>query len=66
MTKADQISYLLSFLTILIHRAGGTLVIENLSNYAKSNLELGMKLDVENDRVVLTATKKEYQVSKMN
>lgn len=59
--QSPQISYLLSFLAILVHRAGGTLVVENLSSYAKSNLQLSMKLDSENDKVTLSTTKKEYQ-----
>lgn len=55
----DQISYLLSFLAILVDRAGGRLVIENLSHYSSSDLQLGMKLESENDRVILTTTKKQ-------
>jgi len=59
--QSPQISYMLSLLAILVHRAGGTLTIENLSNYAKSNLQLSMKLDTENDKVTLTTRKKEYE-----
>lgn len=59
MNDMGQINYLLSFLAILVDRAGGQLVIENLSQYASSNLQLGMKLESENDRVILTTTKKE-------
>lgn len=55
----DQISYLLSFLAILVDRAGGKLVIDNLSHYSSGDLQLGMKLEIESDRVVLTVTKKQ-------
>lgn len=59
-THSEQVSYLLSFLAILVHRAGGTLVIENLSSYANSNLRLGMKIEINHDRVTLTTEKKKY------
>lgn len=59
MKDLSQINYLLSFLAILVDRAGGKMVVENLSHYAESNLQLGMNLDFENDRVILTTTKKE-------
>lgn len=54
INTSPQISYLLSFLGILVDRAGGELVIENLSSYSNHNLQLGMKLDTENDRVTLS------------
>lgn len=54
LQQHEQISYLLSFLAILVHRAGGQLTIEHLSEFSSSNLGLGMKLDVENDKVLLT------------
>jgi hypothetical protein len=53
VNTSPQISYLLSFLGVLVDRAGGELVIENLSEYASHNLQLGMKLDAEHDRVTL-------------
>lgn len=51
--QQSQIGYLLSFLLILVERAGGKLVVENLSEFAGSNLYLSMDLDVENDRVAI-------------
>lgn len=59
MKDISQINYLLSFLAILVDRAGGKLVIENLSHYADSNLQLGMNLDAEKDQVIFTTTKKQ-------
>lgn len=55
LNQSEQISYLLSFLAILVHRAGGQITIEHLSEFSASNLGLGMKLDVENDKVLLTS-----------
>lgn len=54
----EQISYLLSFLAILVQRAGGQMTIERLSEFASSNLGLSMKLDIENDRVVLIVSQR--------
>jgi hypothetical protein len=51
--QSAQISYLLSFLAILVHRAGGRLTIEKLSEFSASDMGISMKLDVENDRVLL-------------
>ncbi len=61
-----QISYLLSFLAILVHRAGGTLVIENLNEYASSDLQLSMKLDAENNKVTLITTKEKRDAKNYN
>jgi len=58
LNQQGQIYYLLSFLTILVQRAGGQMTIEHLSEFSSSNLGLSMKLDVENDRVVLIASKR--------
>ncbi len=58
LNQSDQISYLLSFLAILVQRAGGQMTIEHLSEFAASSLGLSMKLDVENDRVVLIASQR--------
>lgn len=55
--KAGQLLYLLSFLAILVDRAGGALVIEELSKYAGNNLEILMDLDKENDKVTLRVKK---------
>lgn len=52
----NKVAYLLSFLAILVHRAGGQLVIENLSDYSKTDLSLGMDLDAANNKVTLTVT----------
>lgn len=51
---SPQVAYLLSFLAILVQRAGGKLVIEDLSLHAGSNLQLSMKMDVEGDKVTLS------------
>ena len=48
-----NIAYLLSFLGILVDKAGGEIIIENLSDYANHDLRLGMKLDTKNDKVTL-------------
>ena len=53
---SPQIAYLLSFLGVLVDKAGGELVIENLSRYASHNLQLDMKLDAEHDKVTLTVS----------
>lgn len=50
----DEIRYLISFLLVLVYRAGGTLVIENLSEIAGKQLRLSMDLDREGDKVTLT------------
>lgn len=55
LQQHEQISYLLSFLAILVQRAGGQMTIEHLSEFSSSGLALSMKLDVENDRVLLTS-----------
>ena len=47
----DRTAYLLSFLMIIIHRNGGEIVVEKLSEYSGKNFGLGMDLDVDNDRV---------------
>lgn len=60
--QSPQIYYLLSFLAILVHKAGGTLVIKNLRKYANSNLRLSMQLDAENDKVTLITRKDEGKV----
>lgn len=54
MNNQEAISYFLSFLTILVHRAGGRLEIKGLKQYSGTNLELGMEIDLPNDRVILT------------
>lgn len=51
--KEAQMMYLLSFLQILIIRAGGELVIENLSEVAGSTMTLEMELQRDKDRVIL-------------
>lgn len=58
LDNREQISYLLSFLAILVQRAGGRMTIEHLSEYSGSDLGLSMKLDVENDRVVLIVSQR--------
>lgn len=52
----EEAAYLLSFLAILIQRAGGVLVIENLSKEANSLTTIQMELDKENDRVTLRSS----------
>jgi hypothetical protein len=46
--------YLLSFLMILVERAGGRLTIDHLSDYAGREVLLSMALDREQDRVTIT------------
>jgi hypothetical protein len=50
---SEQVLYLVSFLSILVDRAGGFLVIENLSDYAEKNMQLEMDLRPSEDRVIL-------------
>ena len=58
LNHQEQISYLLSFLAILVQRAGGQMTIEHLSEFSSSALGLSMKLDVENDKVVLIVSQR--------
>lgn len=51
----ERVRYLLSFLMILVHREGGELTIENLSDFAGLQATLSMRLDKEKDRVILKA-----------
>ncbi len=53
MNQQDYIAYMLSFLGILIDRAGGTLVITRLSEYANYEVGFTMKLDIKGDQVTL-------------
>lgn len=53
MDKRDGTAWLLSFLAILVDRAGGEIVIENLSAASGQNLRLGYDLDRGGDRVTL-------------
>ncbi len=55
----DTVAYLLSFLAILVARAGGTLLIKGLSDYSNTNLQLRMNLDTNNDSVTLTVSSSE-------
>lgn len=49
----DSVMFLVSFLGILVHRAGGEMTIENLSQVAGTFFEVRMKLEHEQDRVRL-------------
>ncbi len=51
----EQIAYMLSFLSILVVRNGGELVIEHLSEMAGTIGRLEMDIDTENDKVTLRA-----------
>lgn len=53
----ENISYLPSFLQILVIRNGGELVIENLSEFSGMVMEMKMDLQASQDRVVLKARK---------
>lgn len=48
-----NIRYMLSFLGIIVSRAGGKLAVENLGEAVGMDLSLEMDLDRENKRVVL-------------
>lgn len=48
-----RVRYLLSFLMILVHRAGGELSVEKLSEYAGREITLNMELQKDRDRVIL-------------
>ena len=56
LTYQEKVSYLLTFLAILVQRAGGQMTIEHLSEFSSSAMGLSMKLDVENDRVTLSSS----------
>lgn len=56
--KNHQISSALSFLMFLIYRAGGEIIIENLSEFAGMRLGITMKVEEENNRVVLKVAKR--------
>ena len=55
--KQRQIPMALSFLMALIDRAGGEIIIENLSEFAGKRLGITMKVEEENDRVILKVAK---------
>ncbi len=55
---SDEIRYLLSFLAILVDRAGGELTINRLSDYANLNFRLEMKMDKEKDNVILSVSRR--------
>lgn len=65
MEVSVEVRYLLSFLAILVDRAGGQLEIEHLSKYASTDLRLEMKLDIPADKVILK-TKKEVMDGRAN
>jgi hypothetical protein len=46
--------YLLTFLMILVDRAGGRLEVDGLGDYAGRLFEIEMDIRTENDTVVLT------------
>ena len=52
----DDMTYLISFLMLLIIRAGGTMKIENLKDLAGKELAITMNLDKEKAEVTLTVT----------
>lgn len=54
MNENRRIRYLLSFLMVLVHRNGGKLEIEKLSDYGGRLINLGMEMQPDNDSVVLT------------
>lgn len=58
MTEQDKETaraYLYSFLTILVMKNGGMLILKDLSKYAGRNIRLSYDLQVEKDRVVIRA-----------
>lgn len=55
----DQVvSNLVSFLTCIVHRYGGRLTIENLSDFSNRDFELKMELDPKHDSVTLISVEK--------
>lgn len=53
LTAAQQSAYLMSFLMILVHRAGGEMTIEKLSEFSNRHILLGMEIFHDADKVVL-------------
>lgn len=56
MDQDEATRYLLSFLLLLVYRAGGKMEIEHLSEIAGKTLLMDMNLKKEEDRVTLSAT----------
>lgn len=52
----QKTAYFLSYLMIIVYRAGGRLKIDNLSDFSHRIMNLGMELDKENNSVVLTCS----------
>lgn len=61
----DQvINNLLSFLTCIVHRHGGRLTIENLSEFQNRDFDLKTELSPEHDQVTLIAVEKRAEDQK--
>jgi len=56
MNADENVRMLLSYLMIIVHRNGGEMTIENLSEFGGKNFNFGADLDAENDRVILRST----------
>lgn len=54
LNEDGRVRFLLSFLMVLVHRAGGKLKIDNLSEYGGRMINLGMEMQPGNNSVVLT------------
>jgi hypothetical protein len=62
INKSNYMSYMGSFLALLVLRAGGKLVIEHLSELAGKNIAVAMALDIQGDKVTLETKAQDVKV----
>lgn len=55
MELPPKIASLLTYLAIIIDRNGGTLTVENLSQYAGTDVKLDTETDIKGDKVTIKA-----------
>ena len=53
----EEMSFLLSLLGILVDRAGGSMVVGNLSEYKGFSVRVNMCVDIEGDKVTVVSKK---------
>lgn len=54
MNETERVRHLMNYLAMLVHRAGGRVVIGALDEFNGRSLEVRAEADLENDRVILT------------
>ncbi len=55
----NRVSACISYLALIIHRYGGKLTLDHLSDFQQDDYDLGVDLKSTKDSVTLTLTKKE-------